>query len=282
MILCQTIAEMRQQVSHWRQKIVGFVPTMGNLHAGHLQLIKQASQTVDKVVVSIFVNPLQFSPSEDFATYPRTPQEDLDVLQSLGVDVVFMPIPQEILPKGKESCTRVVASPVAQHLCGLSRPGFFGGVCTILVKLFHIVEPHYAFFGEKDYQQCLVVKHMVDDLNFPIHIVPVETVREKSGLALSSRNQYLTSQQKETASRLYQTLSVMKDQLLTRKRNYHAVEEQGKQTLSALGFRVDYLTICRADNLQSPDENTQHMLIAAAVFLEKTRLIDNVQVMLSQ
>lgn len=281
MIICKNIAELKNVTQQWKKQnnSIALIPTMGNLHRGHMHLVQHAGEKADKVIVSIFVNPLQFAPHEDFATYPRTPEEDIKNLSQHKVDALFMPEMREIITE--QSNTQVTVSSLANKLCGLSRPIFFQGVCTIVCKLFHIAEPDMAVFGEKDYQQLLIVKQMVKDLNFSMTILPVATVRDHDGLALSSRNRYLTEQQRQLAPQLYSRLDAIKKQIMAGAQDFQTMANKSKQILTQLGFNVDYLEICRSDNLQPPDQESQELLIAAAVYLDKTRLIDNVRVKLS-
>jgi pantoate--beta-alanine ligase len=207
----RNIIEVREQLNSWRNAgdVIAFVPTMGNLHKGHMQLVEDAKKQADRVVVSIFVNPTQFGVGEDFSTYPRTEKQDKEKLESLGVDLVFMPSVAEMY--ATSNITTISVSDISEGYCGAKRVGHFDGVATVVSKLFNIVQPHKAFFGEKDFQQLAVIRAMVLDLNLPIEIVPVAIVRESSGLAMSSRNGYLSSEQKELAAQLYVSLSVAKE-----------------------------------------------------------------------
>lgn len=278
MKIIPTIAELRNLQASWRlnKKCIALVPTMGNLHEGHLALVRQAQQHADHVVVSIFVNPLQFGPKEDFASYPRTADADVQKLQSLKVDVVFMPQLNEIYPGNAMPATCVGIPGISDDLCGITRPQMFYGVTTLLSKLFHIVQADIAVFGEKDFQQLVIVKQMVNDLNFPLQIISGKTVREPDGLAMSSRNSYLTPPQRQIAPQLYATLCKMRDYILAGNHDYDALANQAKQRLEACGFGpIDYIAVRDRQTLQNPTAGSE-LIVLAAAFLGKTRLIDNV------
>ncbi|ASG64973.1 pantoate--beta-alanine ligase [Idiomarina piscisalsi] len=268
-----------QALREWRraQQEVALVPTMGNLHDGHLQLVKNALQHCDTVVVSIFVNPMQFGPNEDLDSYPRTLDADCSALETLGVSAVFTPTVSDVYPRGLEQQTKVSVPGISNILCGASRPGHFDGVATIVCKLFNMVQPHVAVFGEKDYQQLQVIRLMTQDLSLPVDVVGVPTQREASGLALSSRNGYLTAEEKTQATALYKSLQDAKVGL-EREEDFEQVESQAVQQLGKAGFKVDYFSIRNADDLQPPSEKDEKWVILAAAFLGKTRLIDNLQV----
>jgi len=274
----KTIAELRKQLDEWRMAgdVIAFVPTMGNLHAGHMQLVTDAKAQADRVVVSLFVNPSQFGVGEDFSSYPRTEEEDNRQLAALSVDVVFLPDVSEIYPNA--SVTTISVSGVSESYCGKKRPGHFDGVATVVSKLFNIVQPHKAFFGEKDFQQLAVIKAMVDDLNFAVEIVPVAIVREKSGLAMSSRNGYLTAQQREQASHLYALLCSAKRDVLLGKKALAEIEMRSFTQLQTLGFEPEYFSICRQSDLMSVTAEDKALIILLAAKLGKTRLIDNIQI----
>lgn len=268
-----------QELREWRsaQQQVALVPTMGNLHDGHLQLVKNALQHCDTVVVSIFVNPMQFGPNEDLDSYPRTLEADCSALETLGVSAVFTPTVNDVYPRGLEQQTKVSVPGISDILCGASRPGHFEGVATIVCKLFNMVQPQVAVFGEKDYQQLQVIRLMTQDLSLPVDVVGVPTQREASGLALSSRNGYLTAEEKTQATALYKSLQDAKAGL-ERQEDFELVESQAVQQLGKAGFKVDYFSIRNADDLQPASEKDQKWVILAAAFLGKTRLIDNLQV----
>ncbi|RMD70620.1 MAG: pantoate--beta-alanine ligase, partial [Gammaproteobacteria bacterium] len=237
-----TIASLRQQTGGWREKgrQIAFVPTMGNLHRGHMALVERGRQIADRLVVSIFVNPLQFGPGEDYARYPRTLEQDALQLAEAGVDLLFAPSAEEMYPQGKRH-TQVVVPGLSDILCGASRPGHFQGVATVVAKLFNLVQPHVALFGEKDYQQLLIIRHMVRDLGMPVEVMSMPTVREADGLALSSRNSYLTPEERRTAPFLYRTLLALGHRLKKGERDYRDMEQEGEQALKEKGFRPEYV-----------------------------------------
>jgi len=282
MQLFHTLRELRTYFAGCGDQRVGFVPTMGNLHAGHCQLVTLAKQHADLVVVSIFVNPLQFGANEDFGSYPRTLQADCDKLQAVGADVVFAPSVAEMYPDfdGQSLHQQVVIQPppLADDLCGASRPGHFAGVATVVAKLFHMVQPQVAVFGKKDYQQLMVIRALVRQPNFEIEIIAGETAREPSGLAMSSRNGYLTEAEKTQAAQLNQQLQRIQQALLSGQRDYAALREQACLALSQQGWQVDYVEIRRQQSLTLPDVQTRDWVILAAARLGKTRLIDNCEV----
>jgi pantoate--beta-alanine ligase len=280
MNVVKTIADLRAAVTRARGegKRIGFVPTMGNLHAGHIALVKKAGQRADFVVASIFVNPLQFGPNEDLASYPRTLTADQDKLFEAGCHLLFAPSVEEMYPHGQAMQTIVRVPGVSEGLCGGSRPGHFDGVSTVVNKLFNMVLPDLAVFGQKDFQQLAVIRTMVRDLNMPVQIIGEPIVRADDGLALSSRNGYLSENERATAPALYRTLSQLAEAIHNGNRDYSALLTQGRQTLSAAGLRPDYLEIRNAVDLQPADSNTRELVILAAAFLGKTRLIDNLLV----
>ncbi len=280
---CTTIAELRAAVSLQRKAghSIAFVPTMGNLHAGHLNLVRRARAVSECVVASIFVNPLQFGPQEDLANYPRTLQADQASLAAEGVALLFTPTVGEIYPQGQESQTIVNVPDLANTLCGAHRPGHFSGVTTVVSKLFNIVAPDYALFGEKDYQQLTIIRRMSEDLSYPIKIIGVPTARSKDGLALSSRNSYLSSAQRKTAPRLRKVLLELKDKLAQQLDTIAALESDGEAMLTRVGFEPDYVAVRDANTLEAVNEKSREAVILVAARLGKTRLIDNVTVMLT-
>ena len=272
----RTVSALRATVSKWRAEgaKIALVPTMGALHAGHLSLVEIAKERADRVVASIFVNPTQFGPSEDFAKYPRDESGDLAKLASAGTDLVYAPDREEMYPSGFE--TKISVPSLSQDLCGATRPGHFEGVATVVMKLLLQAAPDVAVFGEKDYQQLLVIKRLVKDLDLPVRIVPGPIVREPDGLALSSRNVYLTPEERALAPLLFQTLSEVGDALLAGEEP-RAAEAAGKAKLEANGFRVDYVAARDAETLAplaGPLRGAARVLGAA--HLGRTRLIDNV------
>ncbi len=257
------------------QGTIAFVPTMGNLHAGHMQLVDAAKQLADHVVVSIFVNPLQFGESDDFSRYPRTLEQDIEKLKNLHVDLLFTPDAHHILPADINTTTFVEVPALSDILEGECRPHHFRGVTTIVNKLFNIVQPDVAVFGKKDFQQLMIIQHMVNDLNMPVSIVGEETVRESDGLAMSSRNSRLDPDERQRAPALFTALSAAQTRILSGDKNHHDIEEAMKSTLQQAGFKIDYFTIRNTANLAPVDAQTTDLVILAAVYLGSTRLIDN-------
>lgn len=271
------IDALRSQLHAYRQngERIGFVPTMGNLHAGHIQLVKTAQQHSDRTVVSLFVNPTQFGANEDLDAYPRTFDADVQKLTDVGTDVLFAPTVDIIYPNGGDRTTKVSVPELTSELCGASRPGHFDGVTTVVSKLFNIVQPDVAVFGEKDFQQLAVIRCLVEDLNFPIHIIGEPIVRESDGLAMSSRNGYLDAAQRKQATGIHRCLQGMKRAIETDSTTLEAVINQAHTQLLADGFQPDYVEIRRASDLQKPDEQDRELVILIAAFLGRTRLIDN-------
>lgn len=269
---------LHSRIDDWRRRgeTIAFVPTMGNLHSGHLRLVAEGKRHAQRVVVSIFVNPLQFGAGEDLATYPRTLAQDQDRLQGVGCDLLFVPTPETMYPRGLETQTRVEVPRVSDILCGASRPGHFQGVATVVSRLFHMVQPHLALFGEKDYQQLLVIRRLVDDLAFPIEIVGVPTIREPDGLAMSSRNSYLSAEERARAPALFRALEAAVDSLRAGGRPV-VVEQETTQALIAAGLRPDYVSVRRSADLALPRDRDQELVVLAAAYLGGTRLIDNVR-----
>lgn len=253
------------------------MPTLGNLHAGHLKLVQVAREHAEAVVVSIYVNPLQFGPSEDLDAYPRTPEQDRTALERGHTDLLFMPGDREMYPPGLDAMTRVEVPGLSGILCGATRPGHFRGVATVVNRLFNLVGPDAAVFGKKDYQQLLVIRRMVSDLGMPVETIGVETVREPDGLAMSSRNGYLTADERRVAPRLYTALRALREQTLQAGRIDAAHVRQSIDGLVANGFRVDYLSIRRQTDLAEAQAGDRCLVIVAAVWLGRTRLIDNVE-----
>jgi pantoate--beta-alanine ligase len=273
----RTVAELRKRVAAWRKagETIALVPTMGSLHEGHLSLVALAKSKADRVVVSIFVNPTQFGPREDFATYPRDEAGDLKKLGNAGVDLVFAPDAKEMYPDGFKTQIRI--ADLTEGLCGAARPNHFNGVATVVAKLLMQCGPDIAVFGEKDYQQLLVVKQMVRDLNLPVEIIGAPIVREADGLALSSRNAYLTPAQRKVAPLLYQTISAVAADLAQGRGCDDAVVA-ARFKLDAAGFRVDYVAVRDPDTLQPMFGPIKRGRVLVAAHLGTTRLIDNVAV----
>ncbi|HEB0102634.1 MULTISPECIES: pantoate--beta-alanine ligase [Serratia] len=280
MIIIETLPMLRQQIRRWRQegKRIALVPTMGNLHDGHMTLVDEARARADVVVVSIFVNPMQFERPDDLARYPRTLQEDSEKLTRRGVDLVFAPAPAAVYPQGLEQQTYVDVPGISSILEGASRPGHFRGVSTIVSKLFNLVQPDLACFGEKDYQQLALIRKMVADMGYDIDIVGVPTVRAKDGLALSSRNGYLTAEERKIAPQLSKIMNALAQQLANGERHVEELLEQTAEQLRAAGFTPDELFIRDADSLQPLTVDSQRAVVLMAAWLGKARLIDNQQV----
>jgi len=278
MQVIDTVGALRAQVKAWRREgmTIGFVPTMGNLHEGHLSLVNKAKELSDKVVVSIFVNPLQFDDKDDLAAYPRTVADDIKQLTSVECDTVFTPTVDMMYPQGMAAHTNIIVPEMDDKLCGLKRPGHFDGVATVVTKLLNMVQTDVAVFGEKDYQQLLLIKRLVADLNVPVDIVAAPTHRESSGLAMSSRNQYLTSEQKQVAAELYQVLQSVHDALLVGDDSMSAIQHAAILELEQLGFEPDYLDIRRAEDLAAATAEDKKLRILVAAKLGKARLIDNI------
>ncbi len=279
MRVVKKIKEMKKIADQLRKegKIIGFVPTMGYLHEGHLSLVKIAKRKSDVCVVSIFVNPLQFGPKEDYHTYPRNFKRDKKLLTALGVDIIFYPSEKEIYP---EPClTSVQVKKLSEGLCGRVRPGHFEGVATIVTKLFNIVKPHIAVFGQKDYQQAIIIKKMVKDLNFDIKIIIAPTIREKNGLACSSRNIYLNEKERKEATVLYQSLRLAKKMIKEGERNSERIIKEMKKLITTKSSgKIDYIEIVDAKTLAPVKKISGKVCIALAVFFGKARLIDNILV----
>lgn len=277
MQVSHSIAEVRRLVAGWRAagERIAFVPTMGNLHAGHISLIELAAQHGDRFVASIFVNPMQFGPNEDFNHYPRTPGRDEAMLSAAGCDLMFMPEVAEIYPNGHEFATRVEVPTLSDLLCGEFRPGHFQGVATIVAKLFNIVTPDVAVFGLKDFQQLTVIRHMAADLCMPVEIIGAPTVREPDGLAMSSRNQYLTDDERQRAPVIYRAMQEAVAALRDGQRDLRALEARGRDALLDAGFKVDYFAIRRCADLLNPGPADRDLVVLVAARIGKARLIDN-------
>jgi pantoate--beta-alanine ligase len=283
MQLISEILDLREIRRTWQSsaKVIAFVPTMGNLHQGHLDLVREAKKQADIVVVSIFVNPMQFGPDEDLDAYPRTFENDSYLLEDLGVDVLFMPKAIDIYARGLEQQTFVEVPGLSYMICGASRPGHFRGVATIVCKLFNMVQPNLSFFGEKDFQQLQVIKAMVTDLSMNLKVFGVPTTRENDGLAMSSRNQYLTNDERKLAPILYEKMHNLAREIQKGRRDFSKLTQEYKLQLSELGFNPDYLEIRNIENLLQPSHEDHNLVLLAAAFLGKTRLIDNLQIRLS-
>lgn len=274
----EKINVLRQKLGSARkaEKKIALVPTMGNLHQGHLSLVKQAQSLADYVVVSIFVNPTQFVAGEDFDNYPRTLDADLAYLKHLNVDLVFIPDMAEVYPNDAQITTEVIVPELDSIYCGEFRPGHFKGVATVVCKLFNIVQPDIAVFGEKDYQQLLVIRSLVKNLNLPIDIYGAATMRETDGLAMSSRNMYLDEAERQKAPLLFKAIMEVAESLIRGDSNYKNLEKNAISSLKEAGFKLEYFSICDSKTLKKPIN--QELVILAAAWLGKARLIDNVAV----
>ena len=284
MLIIESLPLLRQHIRRLRQegKRIALVPTMGNLHDGHMQLVDTAKASADVVVVTIFVNPMQFDRPDDLSRYPRTLQDDCEKLNKRKVDFVFAPAPAEIYPHGTENQTSVDVPGLSTMLEGASRPGHFRGVSTIVSKLFNLVQPDVACFGEKDFQQLALIRKMVADMGYDIEIIGVPIIRAKDGLALSSRNGYLTAEQRKIAPGLYKVLSAVADKLAAGERNLDEIITLAGQELNEKGFRADDIQIRDADTLLELTETSKRAVILAAAWLGQARLIDNQSVTLAQ
>jgi pantoate--beta-alanine ligase len=277
MIRVETIAALRRNLNDWRQRDerIALVPTMGNLHAGHLQLVRRAREVGDRVVVSIFVNPTQFGEGEDFGAYPRTLGEDAQALKGAGADLLFSPSVSEVYRRPREQLTLIRVPGISEILCGASRPGHFDGVATVVCKLFNMVQPDLALFGEKDFQQLLVIRRVTEDLDLPVEIIGVPTVREKDGLAMSSRNAYLTAEERKIAPNLQRILREIVERVRGGESNLAGLKSIARAELTELGFRPDYLEIRRAADLAPPTPEDRRLVVLTAAHLGGARLIDN-------
>ena len=273
-----TTAALREELSDWRHSgdHIALVPTMGNLHDGHLSLVRLARKHAERVVVSIFVNPTQFAEGEDFEGYPKSLERDRRRLSRLHTDLVFVPDLETMYPFGIDNATSVTVPVLTDDLCGSFRPGHFDGVTSVVSRLFSLVQPDVAVFGQKDYQQQLVICRLTEDLSLPIKIICGPTQREEDGLALSSRNQYLSDSERAIAPNLFATLDGIGKDLESGKRNYEELEDHAVSKLQKLGFEPEYVSIRRAENLGMPDRDTDELVVLAAATLGKARLIDNV------
>ena len=272
--------KLAEQIVEWRHngEHVALVPTMGNLHAGHLALVELAREHAERVVVSIFVNPTQFAADEDFDDYPRTLETDKRRLKMSAADLIFAPSVETVYPFGIQDATTVSVPRLTENFCGASRPGHFDGVTTVVARLFALVQPDVAVFGQKDYQQQLVIRHMSEDMSLPVGIITGETVRDDDGLALSSRNSYLSDDERDIAPLLYEVLQSVGAELQNGRRNFDALEAGAIERLADAGFDVDYFSIRRAQNLAIPDRDCDDLVVLVAAQLGAARLIDNVVV----
>jgi len=273
-----TLAELRRTILAWRREglRIGFVPTMGNLHAGHFALVDLAREHSDRVVASIFVNPTQFGPNEDYARYPRTPDSDIAGLAGHGCDALFLPTVEEMYPFGTMGCVQMHVPGITDILDGAHRPGHFNGVAQVVARLFNMVQPDVSVFGRKDYQQLQVIRYMTAEMSFPVRIIPAPTLREADGLAMSSRNQYLQGDERQIATTIHQTLLFMR-QRAEAAQPLQEIEAQARKKLEAAGFSVDYAEIRRSDLTRPLASNENALLALIAARLGRTRLIDNLE-----
>jgi len=274
--------ELQEELAEWRhaREHVAVVPTMGNLHPGHVNLVNVAKEHAERVVVTVFVNPTQFGEGEDFEAYPRTFDKDTRRLKTVAADVLFAPSVETVYPFGIESATAVTVPGLTENFCGSFRPGHFDGVTTVVARLFALVQPDVAVFGQKDYQQQLVIRRMVEDLNLPMTIHTAATVREDDGLAMSSRNAYLSDNERQKASALYQALVDVERQLHDGAGDFEALERQATKELERAGFLPEYVAVRQAADLGPPEEGCRELVVLAAAILGQARLIDNVLVTL--
>jgi len=277
MLLVHSKQELDEHLAEWRRQgdHVALVPTMGNLHAGHLSLVQLAREHAELVAVSIFVNPTQFGEGEDYEQYPRTLDRDTRRLKTSAADLVFAPDVASMYPFGLKDATTISVPRITENFCGASRPGHFDGVTSVVARLFALVQPDLAVFGQKDYQQQLVIRHMCQDLNLPVAIITGATIREEDGLAMSSRNQFLSESERTTAPVLYEVLSAAGNSLQNGRRDFESLESESITTLKDAGLDVDYFSIRRAQNLEFPDGDCDELVVLAAAVLGDARLIDN-------
>jgi len=274
--------ELQEELAEWRhaREHVAIVPTMGNLHAGHVSLVNVAKQHAERVIVTVFVNPTQFGEGEDFETYPRTFDKDTRRLKTVAADVLFAPSVETVYPFGIDNATAVTVPGLTENFCGSFRPGHFDGVTTVVARLLALVQPDVAVFGQKDYQQQLVIRRMVEDLNLPVAIFTAATIREDDGLAMSSRNTYLSDDEREKAPALYQALTDIERQMRDGVGDFDALEGQARNELERAGFLPEYVAVRRAADLGPPEEGCRELVVLAAANLGQARLIDNVLVTL--
>jgi len=277
-----SMIELRQYVQHWKDhgQSIAFIPTMGNLHAGHMSLIEKGQSLSDRTICSIFVNPMQFGPNEDWDHYPRSLDSDLRQLEAIGCDLVYLPTASELYPEGLDRISHVEVTDLTDNYEGAHRPGHFTGVATVVLKLFNIVRPDVSVFGKKDYQQYRVISKMVADFNLDVQIIGQETTREASGLAASSRNQYLDAAQKQQAAMIYRTLQWAARQIEEGKRDFQALERHAIAELDGAGFHTDYFAVCSAETLTPASVADRDLVILVTAALGATRLLDNIEISL--
>ena len=275
-----SVSELRHYVQHWKdhQESIAFIPTMGNLHQGHLSLIEKGQSLCDRSICSIFVNPMQFGPNEDFNHYPRTLKQDIEQLEAIGCDLVYMPAASELYPEGLEKISQVQVTELTGIFEGAHRPGHFTGVATIVLKLLNIVKPDVSVFGKKDFQQYRVIKKMVQDLNLEVDIIGAETTREPSGLATSSRNQYLSDEHKSLAPLIYQALKESAKRITEGEKNFNKLEKHAIERLKQSEFETDYFCVCNAVTLEPAAPEDRRLVILVTARLGDTRLLDNIEI----
>ena len=275
-----SVIELRQYIQHWKNhgKSIAFIPTMGNLHQGHISLVEKGQSLCDHTICSIFVNPMQFGPNEDFNHYPRTLERDIDQLEAIGCDLVYLPAASELYPDGLEKITQVQVTDLTGIFEGAHRPGHFTGVATIVLKLLNIVRPDVSIFGKKDFQQYRVISKMVEDLNLEVDIIGAETTREPNGLATSSRNQYLSDDQKELASLIYQTLIESAASITAGENTFDKLEQRAIERLNQAGFETDYFCVCNVETLERASPEDRRLVILVTARLGETRLLDNIEI----
>ncbi len=277
-----SVIELRQYVQHWKDhgQSIAFIPTMGNLHAGHMSLFEKGQSLCDRSICSIFVNPMQFGPNEDWDHYPRTLDKDIAQLEAIGCDLLYLPTASELYPEGLDQISQVQVTDLTDHYEGAHRPGHFTGVATVVLKLFNIVKPDVSVFGKKDYQQYRVISKMVEDFNLDVQIIGQETTREVSGLATSSRNQYLDDSQKENAAQIYQLLQQTARQIDEGERDYEMLQRRAIESLDKAGFKTDYFFICNAETLHFATPEDRDLVILVTAAIGPTRLLDNIELSL--
>ncbi len=277
-----SVTELRQYMQHWKDHghSSAFIPTMGNLHGGHISLIEKGQSLCDRSICSIFVNPMQFGPNEDWDHYPRTLDRDIAQLEAVGCDLVYLPTASELYPDGLDRISHVQVTDLTDHYEGAHRPGHFTGVATVVLKLFNIVKPDISVFGKKDYQQYRVISKMVEDFNLDVQIIGQETTREDSGLATSSRNQYLDAEQKQKAALIYQLLQQTAQQVDKGERDFTMLRQRALENLDEAGFKTDYFCICNAETLLPATPEDRDLVILVTAALGQTRLLDNIEISL--
>ncbi len=282
MYQASSVIELRQYVQHWKDhdQSIAFIPTMGNLHAGHMSLIEKGQSLCDRSICSIFVNPMQFGPNEDWNHYPRTLGADLGKLETTNCDLVYMPTASELYPEGLGRISHVQVTDLTDHYEGAHRPGHFTGVATVVLKLFNIVKPDVSVFGKKDYQQYRVISKMVEDFNLDVQIIGQETTRETSGLAISSRNQYLDQTQKKKAATIYRLLRQTALQISEGERDFEMLQQRAVASLDEAGFKTDYFAVCDAETLLPASADDRDLVILVTAAIGPTRLLDNIEISL--